>query len=304
MKKLKSFKIGAIWTVSYMLAVGILMSFLPYSPFRIGLNPFVDWVRLIEDFVNNKLVIDTGKEVLIAVAFIAFWPLWFVGLRCCLKKKWTIASVPTSSENQKIVIKKHKMERPPMMSAPVNFTRPADYVEGKSESEVVVPAAASDVPEEIEEKPVEIDFSALVPKIREIVEGSDMDIFENVLLDETKVPVVVASDTRAYLLTFLANDQEWVADEEPTEEGEAPTWFSSEGLVPSPFYQMKQAAEILREQEAGSTVVPVVVILNGEVLNYGSMVETWEKQGGYVVRFENGKPEEMMTLDVLLREKK
>ena len=302
MKGHKSFFVGVAWTVFYVLFVGCLGLFLPYTPFRIGtLNPFIDWIRLIEDFVNDELIIDTGKELLTVLVFIGFWPVWGWGWRRCLrwfKKEASVVLAPS-----KIVIKKHTMERPPMASAPVSFTRPADYMEGKAEYETITAGTTPDEAEEAEQQPNAVDMTTLLPKIREIVQGTDMDIFEDVLLGEVKVPVVVASDTRAYLLTFLGTNQEWVADEDATEEGEAPTWFCSEGLIPSPFYQMKQAAEVLQKQESDSTIIPVVVVLNGEVLNYETMTDVWKEQGGYVVRFENGQPDTMMTLDALLNEK-
>ena len=302
MKGHKSFFVGVVWTLFYVLFVGGLGLFLPYTPFRIwALNPFVDWIRLIEDFVKDELIIDTGKELLTVLVFIGFWPVWIWGLRRCLK--WSKKEASVVPAPSKIVIKKHTMERPRMASAPVNFTKPANYVEGKSEYETVTPDTTPDEVEEAEQQPNAVDMTTLLPKIREIVQGTDMDIFEDVLLGEVKVPVVVASDTRAYLLTFLGTNQEWVADEEATEEGEAPTWFCSEGLISSPFYQMKQAAEVLQKQESNSTIIPVVVILNGEVLNYETMTDVWKEQGGHVVRFENGQPDTMVTLDALLNEK-
>ena len=306
---MKKIFVSVLWTALYLVIIGAVTMFLPYAPIRMGVeNPFVDWIRLIEDFVNDEFVINNWVNSLVALAFIGFFPLWYWGLKRCLKRKWFNAPSSLLNVSKKIVIKKHQMARPPMASAPVNFTKPVNYVEGKSEAEAVMPEPSEDgAGEYIEDKPEEVppyDLTNVIAEIRNVIDGTDMEVFENVPLENFKVPVVVASDELAYLLTFLTTNQEWVADEDLPPEGEAPTWFSAEGMIPSPFYQTKQAAEILQKQEAGSRVVPVVVVLDGEILNYETMKETWENQGGYVVRSENGRPDIMMTLDVLLREKK
>lgn len=310
---MKKLLIGILWTFLYFLIIGAATIPLPYAPVRIGVeNPFIDWIRLVEDFVNDKFIIESGITVIVAIVFIGFWPLWYWGLRRCLKRKWIKPRLSLSNVSKKIVIKKHQMARPPMASAPVNFTKPANYVEGKSDSEFVSESADTSMPQDASEgyasektdETPSFDLRGVVGQIRTIVEETDMEVFENVPLEGSQVPVVVASDELAYLLTFLTTNQEWVADEDLSPDGEAPTWFSAEGMIPSPFYQMKQAAKVLQEQENGSKVVPVVVVLNGEILNYETMRETWLEQGGYVVRYENGLPEIMMSLDTLLREKK
>ena len=147
----------------------------------------------------------------------------------------------------------------------------------------------------------------LSPELKEQVKqvGNELgcDLFENVLLDNITVPLVLATDSVAFLMTFLLEEREWIADEEAADEDLDPTWFSAEGLITSPFYLMSKAAERLKQQEPESEIIPVVVLCEGSILNAGALKSQWEEKNGFVVSFNKDTDGTLQTLQELLQKK-
>ena len=125
-------------------------------------------------------------------------------------------------------------------------------------------------------------------------------MFTNVHLDDLVVPFVLATDTKALLLRPLIEPHDWLADEDGTKEHPDPTWFSTEYLIASPFYEIDKAAQILRNQEPTSNVQPIVVLCEGSILNPNAWKEYWHQRNGDVVLLKNGKADGLMTLEEFL----
>ena len=140
----------------------------------------------------------------------------------------------------------------------------------------------------------------LKSQIRNLGQQYGYDMFENVLLDGVNVPVVLATDSVALLLNPLTKKREWIADEDSVEEDIEPTWFSAEGLITSPFYQMCKAAEQLKQQEPESDIVPIVLLCEGSILNAGALIEQWHSKDAFVALLNNGKAEGLPHLEEVL----
>ena len=182
----------------------------------------------------------------------------------------------------------------PVADTTSNVTQQAEPAEGGSLSEEM---ESTLVP-----KPEELS-PELKEQVKQIGNELGYDLFENVLLDNITVPLVLASDTVAFLMTFLLEQREWIADEEAADEDLEPTWFSAEGLITSPFYLMTKAAERLKQQEPESEIIPVVVLCKGSILNAGALKSQWEEKNGYVVSFNEDADDTLQTLQELLQKK-
>ena len=317
--KVRTFGIGVIWTLIYMPVVGYMIDFVfGYTPFgplfyhsSTGgvhiLNPFEDWGTLYFAFMYDQWIIDTFSDFLLLLCFLLFIPVWALGWFWVLKIKWSkklkfpfhFMYRQKIEIKQKIPLKKKELIRPPALavgtflsgkiSAPVSGEREQDKSKETISSPVIPQPNAELSPE-------------FIVSIKELGERFGFELFRNVQLDDFLIPLVLATDTKALLLKILLSDKEWIADETISEGSDKPTWFSSSGMETSPFFEVGQAAFSLAQKEPESKIIPVVVIVKGNIINAETMQKEWQSKEGYVVRYGEGLPESLMTLENLLEQ--
>ncbi|MBP5534803.1 MAG: hypothetical protein J6Y03_04785 [Alphaproteobacteria bacterium] len=285
---------------------------------EIFVNPFSDWYRLYMDFQHDNWAINSLENLIIFFIFLFFFPVW-IGLWFILKRlNW-----------EKIFMKpiyfyrrhfhKRNVEKPSVSKMiKTSSERPTAVPKSVKFGNVTLTAEAENTPkDEKKETPntnASTDSSTKVQsgnsinlrqkeQLRVLGEKYGYELFEKVQLDDYLVPFVFATDTVALVTTFLMDDKEWIADESISEDGSEPTWFSSEGLIPSPFYKMVKASEFLREKEPTSEIIPVVVVGRGSILNVSSIKEQWDEKEGAVVLWNEGTAEGLDTLENLLKSK-
>ena len=138
-------------------------------------------------------------------------------------------------------------------------------------------------------------------KARELASSLGFSVFENVKTQESILSFVISYDERAWAFDFLIEPTtEWIADEEEFD-GEAPVWFTDKAQITSPFYMLCKDSLAL-EKEAEAPVQPVLVVAAGNILNVQNCLPVWKEKGGAVVRFMQGKPAELPTLEDYLKE--
>ena len=72
-----------IWTIVYFCLMDIFCcSFLDFSPLS------SDWAIRIGNFLNDRWVIVTGKDWLLLLIIVAFWPVYFVGWHRAYRFDW------------------------------------------------------------------------------------------------------------------------------------------------------------------------------------------------------------------------
>ncbi|MGN1090979.1 MAG: hypothetical protein ACI4RJ_00600, partial [Alphaproteobacteria bacterium] len=137
--------------------------------------------------------------------------------------------------------------------------------------------------------------------IQQLGQSHELEMFERILLNDFIVPLVLASDTRAFLITALNQDTEWIADESITDGYDKPTWFSTQGLLTSPVFELTKAAETLHEKEPDSEIISVVILTQGSIINASLMQKNWAKEKAFVVRLnESIESPDCITLAELL----
>jgi hypothetical protein len=136
-------------------------------------------------------------------------------------------------------------------------------------------------------------------KIREIGSSFGFDVLEDISIAGSVIPMVLATPTRAFLIRlFDTPDKEWIADEM----GEDPVWFYASGQEISPFYELKKIADAFAKEEPDSEIKPLLVVINGSIINGEDMIPDWEMNGGMVVRINDLTNNGMLTLEEYLRQ--
>ncbi len=316
---MKLFSLFLFYSFLYLCVGGTLLAYgLGVSPFycfswktyEIFYNPFADWHTLYMRFLYEGWAVDSPKNVLIFFSFLFFFPLW-IGLwffwvrrvhwtRLLLKpfKSLQAHKAPVSNES---TIVRHSNGRPLALRRASGFggmvlPEASEQTGQKNETQSQAQSAVANKTTQ----PTQID-KEIKNKIAHLGAQYGYDLFENVACDGFVAPLVLATDTVALMMMCLTQSREWIADEEVSDESTEPTWFSAEGLIPSPFYQMTQVAEALRQKEQDSLIMPVVVVAEGNILNVQAVQQQWKECNGSVVLFENGKGEGLQTLEQLLQ---
>ena len=291
-------------------------SFFSLSTKEVFINPFSDWYKLYTDFQHDRWAVDSLENLIIFLVFIFFFPLWlglwfFVVRRIKFKKFFLkpIYFYKTHFKKKEVIGDKKIAVAPKMTERPAAMRRTngfgnlsvlADAQQNTQNNEAPV-QTSSDYESSSANAPATI-TAAQKEQLRALGEKYGYELFEKVQLDKM-VPFVFATDTVALVTYVMLEKKEWIADETPSEDGDEPTWFSAEGLIPSPFQQMVKAAEFLKEKEPSSEVIPVVVVAEGNILNATGISELWQKMGGAVVLWNNGQGEGLGTLEELLQDK-
>ena len=300
-----------------------LMGVSPFSVFswetkEVYLNPFSDWYVLYKRFWYDNWVVYSASDLSVFFTFLFFFPIYIALWFWVRKVKWFhllfrhFSFLPLSKApvlKGDILIKKH-FDRPVALrqtkgfgsSVLENISTPSHSSNETPNSENSNTSNASQnvVSQSVGENLIS---DTLKQQIKELGSQYGYDMFENVLLENINVPLVLATDTVALLLKPLTEKREWIADEMAVDEQSEPTWFSADGLITSPFYQMQKAAEILKLQEPESEVVPVVLLCDGSILNSAALIPQWQEKNGFVALLNDGKGDELLPFSQLLAEK-
>ncbi len=318
--KARTLGIGIVWTLIYVPVVGYVINLVfGYTPFGAlfyhssagelrMLNPFEDWATLYFAFMYDQWVINTFSDFALFLCFLLFFPIWGLGWLWALKVKWGgKLKFPIHRNSQgkneikhKIPLKKKELVRPPALPVGTFLDR---KISAPISTEKETETTSNTIPTPALSQPNVDELSAeITSAIKELGERFGFELFRNVQLDNFLIPLVLATDTKALLLKTLTSNNEWIADETIAEGSDKPTWFSSNGIEVSPFFEAGQAALSLAQKEPESVIIPVVVVVKGNIINAETMQPEWQSKGGYVVRYGEGLPENLMTLEKLLEQ--
>ena len=291
-------------------------AFFSWQTKEVYLNPFSDWYVLYKQFWYDNWVINSPKDLSIFFTFLFFFPLYIALWFWVRKVKWLklifkpfaflhYSKAPALKENPSV---KRHFERPVALRQSRGFGGSALPVASPPSEEKKANVSAQNTQSSVSVSDLKsqdkTQLSAeLKNQIKELGLQYGYDMFENVLLEDVTVPLVLATDTVALLLNPLMDKREWIADEVSAGDGLEPTWFSAEGLITSPFYLMSKAAEQLKLQEPDSDIVPVVLLCDGSVLNASALLSQWQEKNGFIALLNNGKGEGLLPLAEILHQK-
>lgn len=324
---------GVIWSILYFSVVGkgLEAFFGGYTPFYMAKSGtqvtiesiFQWWIFLIYVFMDGRWSIQKGMDWLLVISFFAFYPVWAYGWWRLCKIEWLdlldkirekIYGLRPAKEITDIPIKKKKkgLQRPAPLSAQSFSVSPVKQVQQEtSQDEENISDFSEDFDNQGQGMTSDRDMmisplnipqmtpALAFDKIREVGTSLGFDILEDISIAGSIIPMVLATPTRAFLIRlFNTPDKEWIADEI----GEDPVWFYASGQEISPFYELKKVADAFAKEEPDSEIKPLLVVINGSIINGEDMISDWEMNGGMVVRINDLTNNGMLTLEEYLKQ--
>lgn len=284
----KTALVGLCWSVAYFAVVW----YYTYMDLGFNLVSRAQWQSTYIAFVNGLWAIDSKKGGLLVLTILLFFPLWITGWMIFYKINWRLPIWMKHKEKtfkRELILNpnKSKTHMPVKLRLQNNsfknmhtYSAPADSAGASTEMPSYALPPKTDVVNNI---------SALVA----LSENYKVDSFQNVVLNDQTVPLAISTDDVAALIMILDKDgAAWAAD--LSENGE---WYTAGARIPSPIEQIKKAAIALQELEPDSKITPVLVITRGEIMDADSVVSYCADQGIRFVRFMNGQPETLPTLE-------
>ena len=308
-----------IWTIGYLFWFQRLMIAMW------GFNPMSKqhWLYIWNEW-QNGWTIQSIHEWLFIIALFAMIPAFLTGgaLFCTVSwLKWfkIILLFPLrlirnklkerqkqkNGAKPKITKKKsYKQTRPPAIRAGSGKIKHPETTET-----VQKPAPSPNAPTSSKEEPaIQRTSPSTVSAASSVSGGSIMDILRSAgyrLISDAKIAgkkidfVAVAAN---HILLCLIDSEsgDWLADEERFND-EEPLWFSESNHRISPVRVVLNARDalgpMLTGPARGMEIKTIVVIRQGTIINAEDMFEVWDGLNITVCRFEEGGPNEIVTLE-------
>ncbi len=267
--------IVSVLTVSfiYLGVLGaILYRFLGITPFclmcqknGVFMSPFDGWNQIIDFFQSENWVIEGGMMWLVLFIFVIYFPIYFVLTFLLYRQLPDFRKKPVESKVFYLKKKKNINHRPMAIDLAriPSLTEQNKLVSDKKQEKISV-----DIKE----------------KITPLIQGSNYQLFENIILEKQKIPYVLSSDKSALIIKLFNTPQkEWVADE-MVDEAENPMWFCSNGQEISPVYLLKKEMNLLKALEAEANIYGCLVLTDGVILNAEELKPKWLEKGIFFLK--------------------
>lgn len=291
--------VGIIWSFAYFTFI------LYYVSKDLGFNLLSphDWESTYIAFMAGQFAIEPDKLILLLLTLILLVPVWLIGWKAFYSVNW---KMPRFLLRHKEVQFKRELIISPnkgKLQAPVKLRLQSGspYSGLKKEAFGDLPEvpvgdqSAHHIVSVVEKETALTDVQDIIA----LAQSYAVDTFKDVVLEGAKVPIAISTDDKAILITLLDTpDATWIIDV-TDEESE---WYSETSHIPSPTAFIKKAAEALKMLEPDSNVIPAVVITNGEIYDGSDIAKHYEGLGIKILRFKNGKPENLMTLENFVAE--
>ena len=308
-----------IWTSGYFFWLQRLMLKLW------GFNPMSKqhWLYIWNEW-QNGWVIESGREWFFIFALFAMIPVWLTGgaLLCTVPWiKWfkiilmfpirLIRSKIKERKKEKKAVrpkvtkkKSYKQTRPPAIRAGSGkIKHPEKAPEKEPETHNASPASAP-VTERSQEPAAPAQKTSSASSVSG---GSVMDVLRSAgyrLISDAKIAgkkIDFAAISANHILLCLIDSEsgDWLADEERFND-EEPLWFSESNHRISPVRVVLNARDalgpLLTGAARGMEIKAMVVIRQGTIINAEDMFEVWNGLNVTVCRFEEGGPNEIISL--------
>ena len=261
-----------------------------------------EWMFVIVLFTAVPVLL-TGGALLCAVPWIKWFKLILLFPIRLIYKKIKERRKNKKTTRLKVTKKKsYKQTRPPAIRAGSGKIKHPGAEEAAPKSA----APAEHAPKEEQRAPQRAATSA--PAASSVSGGSVMDILRSAgyrLISDAKIAgkkidFVAVSANHILLCLIDSESGDWLADEERFND-EEPLWFSESNHRISPVRIVLNARDALGPMLTGSAkgmeIKVIVVIRQGTIINAEDMFEVWDGLKVTVCRFEEGGPDEIMSLE-------
>ena len=135
--------------------------------------------------------------------------------------------------------------------------------------------------------------SVYANQIENLLTSMGYDVLGDLFIEDNYIDIIAIGESDSLLLIKINSQYgEVVANEEETQEGQPPMWFSNENKYISPVFEVKNAhtqfVKMINEtlpEDNGVMVKPIVVMTTSNISNSDDMLNKWKELGVDVVKF-------------------
>ena len=284
-----------IWTIVYFCLMDIFCcSFLDFSPLS------SDWAIRIGNFLNDRWVIVTGKDWLLLLIIVAFWPVYFVGwhrayrfdwkriMPRCFRKK-AIVSRPSDPDTTKKSFgpQKLRVQTSALLSvkAADAQTPIAGPMGGGGDMGAVPPM---NQPSPVSNRPPlpQYEDETEVQQMLAQTAGVQADFFPHVLLDGKYASFAMSTEKLAAVIRIINRPESTFAVDTEVDINSS-DWFYESGLIQTPAKDIIAISQNLQANEPDSVATPVILLMGGQLLNVEETLAYFEKNNVMLLRTEN-----------------
>ena len=310
----------AVWTIGYLFWLQRLMiamwGFNPMSKqhwlyiwyqWKNGwvIQSLREWMFVIVLFTAVPILL-TGGALLCAVPWLKWFKIILLFPVRFIYKKIKERQKSKKTTRLKVTKKKsYKQTRPPAIRAGSGKIKHPGAEEAAPKN---APPSEQHAPKEEQHTAAPQRASTPAPAASPVSGGSIMDtlrsagyrLISDAKIAGKKIDFVGVSANHILLCLIDSESGDWLADEERFND-EEPLWFSESNHRISPVRIVLNARDALSSMLTGSAkgmeMKVIVVIRQGTIINAEDMFEVWDGLKVTVCRFEEGGPDEIMTLE-------
>lgn len=283
---------GFAWFVVYL---GVMWQL---GLYLFNFNPLLgsQWAYCIRRFLTGEWVIDTFADFLLFLFMLLFLPLllggwWMVyhvhwsrlipvkkGAQKVLNTASRIAVAKRSNLPQKMRVQSNALLSVSLAQAQQQVAQAQTQMPAQpqpnSTPQPQQPAAAVQFADEVEVQDM-MDYVAALP----------VEFYPHVALNGHYASFAISTDKKAAVFTIInrAGSQMAADLESPAESAD---WFYETGILPAPAKDIIPIAASLQENEADSIAVPVILLMNGALMNAPETLDYYRKNNVFLVRME------------------
>lgn len=291
--------VGVIWSFAYLTFI------LYYVSHDLGFNLLspTDWKTTYIAFMAGQFSIEPDKLILLLLTLILLIPVWLIGWKAFYSVNWKIPKFLLKHKEvqfkRELIITPNKGKLQAPVKLRLQSGAPSLGLHKEAFGEL---PAVPEAPHDEHHIVSVVENLATVDEVQEMIDFANqynVDTFKDVVLEGNKVPLAISTDDKAILITVLDTpNATWIMD--VTDDNSE--WYSETAHVASPTAFIKRAAEALKSLEPDSHVIPSVVLTNGEIYDAADIVKHFESLGIKILRFKNGGPAEIQTLESFVDE--
>jgi len=284
-----------VWTAVYCAILDIFCcAYLDFSPLSLS-----DWANRIGDFLNNRWIIQTGKDWFLLCIILAFWPIYFIGWRKVYRFHWS-RILPKSFHRNTVLIRPTKTEpvrrnfgpqKLRVQTSAIYSARAIDTQTSTSEpmsggTVGSVPPMGTNAPVPEQPQRPQYEDAEEVQQMLAQTASVQADFFPHVLLEGKYASFAMSTEKLAIVVRIINQPESTFAVDTEVDINSS-DWFYESGIVQTPAKDIIGISQNLQANEPNSVATPVILLMGGQLLNIEETLSYFEKNDIILLRTEN-----------------